>query len=68
KIAELQAMAQTLESLASHCRGNDRPDCPIIAGLAELNALAAAPQAPRRTPRFGLDTPASAHQRQFAEK
>lgn len=68
KVAELQAMAQTLESLASHCRGNDRPDCPIIAGLAELNALAAAPKAPRRTPRFGLDTPALAHQRQFAEK
>ncbi|OKA29111.1 hypothetical protein BOH74_01460 [Pseudomonas versuta] len=48
---------------AKNCRGYDRPDCLIIAGL---NARAAEPQAPRRTP--GFDTPASAHQRQFDEK
>jgi MerR family transcriptional regulator, copper efflux regulator len=62
KIAELQAMAQTLEHLADHCHGNDRPDCPIIADLAEPAAAAAAEQrsqAPHRTPRFGVDTPAS---------
>ncbi len=35
KIAELQAMAQTLNHLADHCHGNDRPDCPILAELAE---------------------------------
>ena len=35
RIAELQAMVQTLEHLADHCHGNDRPDCPILAGLAE---------------------------------
>ena len=66
KIAELQAMAQTLEHLADHCHGNDRPDCPIIADLAEPTAAAAAEQcsqAPHRTPRFGVDTPASSRHR-----
>ena len=66
KIAELQAMAQTLEHLAEHCHGNDRPDCPIIADLAEPTAAAAAEQpsqAPHRTPRFGVDTPASSRRR-----
>jgi MerR family copper efflux transcriptional regulator len=62
KIAELQAMAQTLEHLANHCHGNDRPDCPIIADLAEPSATTAGEQrslAPHRTPRFGVDTPVS---------
>jgi len=66
KIAELQAMAQTLEHLADHCHGNDRPDCPIIADLAEPTVTAAAEQrsqAPHRTPRFGVDTPASSRLR-----
>ena len=34
KIAEMQAMKATLEHLAQHCQGNDRPDCPILDGLA----------------------------------
>jgi MerR family copper efflux transcriptional regulator len=34
KIAELEAMRQTLEHLAAHCQGDDRPNCPIIAELA----------------------------------
>ncbi|VVN79348.1 Cu(I)-responsive transcriptional regulator [Pseudomonas fluorescens] len=66
KIAELQAMAQTLEPLADHCNGNDRPDCPIIAGLAERTAVAAAQQHSRdshRTPRFGVYMPASSRMR-----
>ncbi|ASL83023.1 Copper export regulator [Serratia marcescens] len=50
KIVELQAMAQTLERLAGHCRGNARPDCPILADLAEPEAAAET----RQTPRFGL--------------
>lgn len=56
KFAELQAMAQTLVHLTDHCHGNDRPDCPIIADLAESTAASAAEQcsqAPHRTPRFG---------------
>ena len=64
KIAELQAMAQTLEHLADHCHGNDRPDCPILADLAESNATAEQrSHGPHRTPRFGLDTPASSRRR-----
>ncbi len=34
QIAELQTMVETLEHLADHCRGNDRPDCPILTDLA----------------------------------
>ena len=37
KIAELEDMAATLETLARACHGNDRPDCPI---LSELEAPA----------------------------
>lgn len=33
KIRELDDMAGTLESLAAHCQGNDRPDCPILSDL-----------------------------------
>ncbi|PHV05724.1 Cu(I)-responsive transcriptional regulator [Janthinobacterium sp. BJB412] len=66
KIAELQAMAQTLEHLAQHCHGNARPDCPILSDLAEPTAAAAArncSQAAHRAPRFGIDTPASSRLR-----
>ena len=34
RIDEMRAMVDTLHGLADHCAGNDRPDCPIIAGLA----------------------------------
>jgi Cu(I)-responsive transcriptional regulator len=64
KIAELQAMVQALEHLADHCHGNDRPDCPILADLAEPTAAAEQPsQAPHRAPRFGVGTPASSRHR-----
>lgn len=33
KIAELSAMRASLQTLVEHCRGNDRPDCPIIKGI-----------------------------------
>jgi len=33
KIAELQSMVDTLEHLASHCDGDSRPECPILADL-----------------------------------
>src|SRR5687767_9807965 len=33
RIAEMQAMKATLEQLARHCHGDDRPDCPILEGL-----------------------------------
>lgn len=34
KIAEMQAMRRTLVALATHCHGDDRPDCPILDDLA----------------------------------
>ena len=34
KIAELQAMRRTLADLVERCRGDARPDCPIIDRLA----------------------------------
>lgn len=64
KIAALQAMAQTLEHLAAYCHGNERPDCPILADLAEPDgATANRSQGPHQAPRFGIDTPASSRQR-----
>lgn len=35
KIAELQAMADTLAELADACHGDDRPECPILKDLAQ---------------------------------
>ena len=34
KIAELQEMRRTLEHLVHHCRGDQRPECPILDDLA----------------------------------
>jgi Cu(I)-responsive transcriptional regulator len=34
RIAEMQAMADTLRELSHCCAGDDRPDCPILADLA----------------------------------
>jgi Cu(I)-responsive transcriptional regulator len=34
RIAEMQAMADTLRHLAHACAGDDRPDCPILGDLA----------------------------------
>ena len=33
KIKELQSMVDTLNNLAEHCDGDNRPDCPILAEL-----------------------------------
>ena len=53
RIAEMQAMADTLRHLSSCCAGDDRPDCPILADLAAGDARPAL--AARRTAggRFG---------------
>jgi MerR family transcriptional regulator, copper efflux regulator len=50
KAAAIAAMTKTLKHLASHCHGDDRPDCPIIEGFAET-LDDAAPGVPSR---FGL--------------
>lgn len=34
KAAELDEMRRALEHLAATCHGDDRPDCPILGGLA----------------------------------
>ena len=34
RIAEMQSMQRTLEMLAKHCHGDNRPDCPILDDLA----------------------------------
>lgn len=34
KIAELQELRVTLHTLVKACHGDDRPDCPILSGLA----------------------------------
>jgi MerR family copper efflux transcriptional regulator len=35
RIAELTEMRDTLQTLAACCKGNDRPDCPILQSLAQ---------------------------------
>lgn len=34
RIAEMQGMRRTLESLVEHCHGDARPECPILDDLA----------------------------------
>lgn len=36
RIAAMQSMQRSLQSLVSCCRGDDRPDCPILDDLASL--------------------------------
>ncbi|NIC41266.1 Cu(I)-responsive transcriptional regulator [Aquabacterium sp. A08] len=36
RIAQLQAMARSLQGLTACCHGDDRPDCPILDDLAGL--------------------------------
>ena len=35
KLAELQSLKSTLQSLVNHCHGDNRPDCPIIEEFAK---------------------------------
>lgn len=37
KVEDLQSLRDTLATLAEHCHGDDRPDCPIINDLAGTN-------------------------------
>ena len=50
RIADMREMARTLKHLAAHCRGDDRPDCPILGELEKpsgrITALRAAEQVP----------------------
>lgn len=40
KIEELAAMRDTLGDLVKRCKGNDRPDCPIIDDLSGAKVMA----------------------------
>ena len=37
RIVELESIRDTLKTLTKCCQGNDRPDCPILEGLAGLS-------------------------------
>jgi MerR family copper efflux transcriptional regulator len=45
KIAELTAMKDALAELAGACRGDNRPDCPILRDLADVSSTASHPGA-----------------------
>jgi Cu(I)-responsive transcriptional regulator len=49
KLEELQLMVRTLEHLARECNGDERPDCPIIADLADRT-----PRPQARVPATGV--------------
>lgn len=53
KLQELAAMKATLENLVDCCRGDDRPDCPILQGLADGGPAAAEASGPARRGRQG---------------
>ena len=44
KMQELKEMSDTLLHLASHCHGDDRPDCPILKTLGSTEAVAPLPR------------------------
>lgn len=50
KVAAIQDMTRTLKHLASHCHGDDRPDCPIIEEIAKGGGSAKT----EINPRFGV--------------
>ena len=49
RIAQMQAMQRSLQTLVSCCKGNDRPDCPILDDLAAGQAEQNAAKASRKT-------------------
>ena len=55
RIAAMQAMQRTLQSLVHCCHGDDRPDCPILDDLAsadtDLTPVTHAPLTPKRAAR-----------------
>ena len=48
RIAQMKAMQRSLQNLVACCKGNDRPDCPILDDLAALEAAAPAPPGVRK--------------------
>lgn len=62
KKAEIEEMIATLGTLADTCHGDDRPDCPIIEGLADTDR-GPRPAARRAPQRFGKPGERAAHTR-----
>lgn len=58
KAAEIEGMIATLETLATNCHGDDRPDCPIIQGLERGVESSVPKPSPRRFGKVGVPTPA----------
>ena len=54
KVVEIEGMIATLETLAASCQGDERPDCPIIDGLADDAGRPRANISPRRFGRASL--------------
>lgn len=50
RIAEMQAMADSLRTLAQCCAGDDRPDCPILTDLATATGGTASARTGKRSP------------------
>ena len=50
RIAAMQAMQRSLQTLVSCCHGDERPDCPILDDLAGEPAAAMAPARSRSKP------------------
>ena len=50
RIAEMQAMAETLRHLSHCCAGDDRPDCPILADLTAGSLPSEPKPSPSRRP------------------
>lgn len=48
RIAEMQAMAETLRHLSHCCAGDDRPDCPILQDLTAGSEPSDPPKRPTR--------------------
>lgn len=46
KAEKLEEMRRSLEHLASHCHGDDRPDCPILLSVAGVDAGTLASRSP----------------------
>ena len=54
RIAQMQAMQRSLQTLVSCCKGNDRPDCPILDDLAAGQAPHGSHKTPLKTPHKAL--------------
>jgi MerR family copper efflux transcriptional regulator len=66
KIADLTAMKDALAALARACRGDSRPECPILRDLAGVSSTASHPEPRARSARTGqrfAGSPRAAHVR-----